>query len=347
MEVDAFIDQFRRFLRGRLAVNGTGFGFAIVNLACFFGERVADVVAVFLDVFFQFMQRFDKFCRLPFRRRHNGIRGTRVILALSGAGNVGRHQRLADVAIAAHRARHDTGFDLFAERVRVLEPALEDMVVAATDIEYNHDEQIKVDLAFAKFYFFVNITAGYYLFMVNPPPISSPSPWVDRFIGLVRKDGAVLDLACGSGRHVALIAGRGHRVTAVDRDVSRLAADAELEIVEADLEGEFPWPLPGRRFDGIVVANYLHRPLFPVLIDSLSSGGVLIYETFAVGNEKSGRPRNPDFLLRNGELLDAFAGTLSVVAYESGAVEYPAPAVIQRIAAVKPDDGELPITLPA
>jgi SAM-dependent methyltransferase len=183
--------------------------------------------------------------------------------------------------------------------------------------------------------------------MVNPLPISPPSPWVGRFIGLVRKNGAVLDLACGSGRHTALIARLGHRVTALDRDVSRLATDADLEIVEVDLEGEHPWPLAGRRFDGIVVTNYLHRPLFPLLIDNLSSGGVLIYETFAVGNEKFGRPRNPDFLLRDGELLDAFAGTLSVVAYESGAVEYPSPAVVQRIAAVKPDPGEPPFTLPA
>ena len=347
MEIDPFFDQLGRFFRCRLAVNRTGLGFTVVNFARFFGERIADIVAVFFDVFFQFVQRFDKIRGISVRRCHDGVRRGSIILALSGAGNIGCHQRLAHITVAAHRTSYDTGFDLFAERVRVLEPALEDMVVAATDIEYNHDEQIKVDLAFAKFYFFANITTGYYLFMVNPPPISSPSPWVDRFIGLVRKDGAVLDLACGSGRHVALIAGRGHRVTAVDRDVSRLAADAELEIVEADLEGESPWPLPGRRFDGIVVANYLHRPLFPMLIDSLSSGGVLIYETFAVGNEKSGRPLNPDFLLRNGELLDAFAGTLSVVAYESGAVEYPAPAVIQRIAAVKPDDGELPITLPA
>jgi SAM-dependent methyltransferase len=183
--------------------------------------------------------------------------------------------------------------------------------------------------------------------MANLPPIPPPSPWVDRFIGLVRKGGTVLDLACGSGRHAIVAGGLGYRVTALDRDVSRLAADGEMEIVEADLESGAPWPLPDRRFDGIVVTNYLHRPLFPVLIDSLSPGGVLIYETFAVGNEKYGRPRNPDFLLRDGELLDAFAGGLSVIAYEGGVVDHPAPAVIQRIAAVKPDAGGTAITLPA
>jgi len=183
--------------------------------------------------------------------------------------------------------------------------------------------------------------------MANLLQMPPPSPWVGRFIGLVRKDGAVLDLACGSGRHAVMAAGLSHHVTALDRDVSRLTADDALEIIEADLESDAPWPLPDRQFDGIVVANYLHRPLFPVLVDSLSPGGVLIYETFSVGNEKYGRPRNPDFLLRDGELLDAFSGVLSVVAYECGVVDHPAPAVIQRIAAVKSDDGRPAVTLPA
>jgi len=183
--------------------------------------------------------------------------------------------------------------------------------------------------------------------MANLLPNPPPSPWVGRFIALVRKGGAVLDLACGSGRHTVLAAGLGHRVTALDRDVSRLAADGNIEFVEADLEGDARWPLSDRRFDGIVVTNYLHRPLFLILVNSLCPGGVLIYETFAVGNEKYGRPHNPDFLLRDGELLDAFAGDLSVIAYECGAVEHPAPAVIQRIAAVKPDAGGPAVTLPA
>lgn len=162
-----------------------------------------------------------------------------------------------------------------------------------------------------------------------------PSPWVERCAKLIPSGGTVLDVACGSGRHTDLLAAAGYRVTAIDRDTSRLVAGDGIDIVEADLEGSDPWPLPGRTFDGIVVTNYLHRPLFPVLIDSLSPGGALIYETFAVGNEDLGRPRNPDFLLRDGELLDAVAGKLSVVAYEAGRIDAPKPAIVQRIAAVR------------
>ena len=115
--------------------------------------------------------------------------------------------------------------------------------------------------------------------------------------------------------------------------------------MEADLEGDAPWPMPGRLFDAVVITNYLYRPLIPVLIDSLAVGGILIYETFAIGNERLGRPRNPDFLLRDGELLDAVTGRLSVVAYESGEVAIPAPAIVQRIAAVSRGDG-IPVIPP-
>ena len=165
-----------------------------------------------------------------------------------------------------------------------------------------------------------------------------PSPWVLRFAPLVREGGSVLDLACGTGRHAAHFAARGHRVTALDRDISRLPTTDELEALEANLEDGSAWPLPGRTFDGIVVCNYLFRPLFPVLLNSLSAGGVLIYETFATGNEKFGKPRNPDFLLRRGELLDVFGKTLDIIAYEFGTVHSPAPAAIQRIVAVRPND---------
>lgn len=173
-------------------------------------------------------------------------------------------------------------------------------------------------------------------------PEIEPSDWVRRFAALVRPGGAVLDVACGSGRHGALFAAAGYRVTAVDRDLSRLGALPHVEAVEADLEGSAPWPFPGRRFDGIVGTNYLHRPLFPVLIDALAPGGVLIWETFAMGNERYGRPRNPEFLLRDGELLKAVEGKLGVVAYEAGLVHRPDPAVIQRIAALRTIDGEIP-----
>jgi hypothetical protein len=125
----------------------------------------------------------------------------------------------------------------------------------------------------------------------------------------------------------------------VDRDVSGvqdLVGRSGVEIVQADLEDGSPWPLPGRRFAGIVVTNYLHRPLLPALIEALQPGGALLYETFAAGNEKYGKPSNPDFLLKDGELLEIARGKLHVVAYE--AVEEEAPRkVVQRIAAVKPE----------
>ena len=171
--------------------------------------------------------------------------------------------------------------------------------------------------------------------MFRMSKIPTPSPWVVRFLPLIQKDGDVLDLACGQGRHSVLLASEGWHITALDKDVSRLPRDERINPVEANLEGGKPWPLAGQHFDGIVVTNYLHRPLFPILIDSLRPGGVMIYETFAVGNETLGRPRNPEFLLREEELLEAVSGKLTVVAYEAGAIEQPAPAVVQRIAAVK------------
>jgi len=152
----------------------------------------------------------------------------------------------------------------------------------------------------------------------------------------VRAGGPVLDLACGSGRHARLFLGLGHPVTALDRDAEALAGlprAVMLEVIRADLEDGSPWPLAGRRFAAIVVANYLHRPLFPAILAALEPGGVLIYETFAAGNERFGRPRNPDHLLKPGELLDIVRGRLDVIAYEYLEVAEPRPAVVQRIAA--------------
>jgi SAM-dependent methyltransferase len=172
---------------------------------------------------------------------------------------------------------------------------------------------------------------------------AAPSAWVARFAALIAPGGACLDLACGGGRHTRLLAARGHAVTAVDRDAEAIAALrglAGVEAVVADLEAG-PWPLPGRRFAAVVVANYLYRPLFPAILNALEDGGVLIYETFAVGNERFGRPRNPDFLLRPGELLDVVRGRLTVVAYEHGLIDRP--AVVQRICAV---NGAGPAALP-
>ncbi|MBP6765490.1 MAG: class I SAM-dependent methyltransferase [Rubrivivax sp.] len=160
----------------------------------------------------------------------------------------------------------------------------------------------------------------------------TPSTWVQRFAGLARPGGTVLDLACGSGRHVRWLAGQGFAVTGVDRDAAAVAPLRTVaDIVVADLESG-PWPLPGRVFDAVVVTNYLWRPLLPMLRAALAEGGVLIYETFAHGQQTVGKPSRPDFLLRNGELLQAFAG-LHVVAFEDGFEPEPA-RYVQRIVAV-------------
>jgi SAM-dependent methyltransferase len=160
-----------------------------------------------------------------------------------------------------------------------------------------------------------------------------PSAWVTRWTGLFRPGGEVLDLACGAGRHARLLAQLGFEVCAVDRDPGLFAdPPVGVTLVGADLEAG-PWPFEGRGFDGIVVANYLHRPLLPLLVASLEPGGVLVYETFAVGNERFGKPSNPAFLLAPGELLEAVRERLRVVAYEDLVVESPRPAAVQRLCA--------------
>ena len=167
-----------------------------------------------------------------------------------------------------------------------------------------------------------------------------PSPWLLRWAPLIPPAGEVLDLACGAGRHARFLARQGHGVDAVDRDaeaLAPLAGVAGVRPLQADLEGA-PWPYPGRAWDAIVVANYLHRPLFPFLLASLRPGGVLIYETFMVGNERWGRPSNPAFLLRPNELLTAFGADLAVVAFEQGEAGEPKPGVVQRICAVRTAD---------
>ena len=159
------------------------------------------------------------------------------------------------------------------------------------------------------------------------------SPWVRRWSHLVPANAAVLDVACGSGRHVRWFAQRGCRVTGVDRDAAALEPLRDIaQVVVADIEGA-DWPLPGRRFDAVVCTNYLWRPLLPTLVDSVDVDGVLICETFAVGNETVGKPSNPAFLLRSGELLAAVV-PLRVIGYEDGVVEAPA-RFVQRIVAVR------------
>jgi SAM-dependent methyltransferase len=175
---------------------------------------------------------------------------------------------------------------------------------------------------------------------MSHPPGHGPtaiSPWVRRFAGLIPLHGPVLDLAAGGGRHTRFLLGLGYRVTAVDRDVSALADLREqpaLTILAADLEDGGSWPLGSQRFAGVIVTNYLHRPLLADIVASVAAGGCLIYETFAVGNERFGKPSNPDFLLQPGELLDAVRGHLTVLAYENLEVAEPKPAIVQRIAAV-------------
>ena len=164
------------------------------------------------------------------------------------------------------------------------------------------------------------------------------SQWVRRWSHLVPPGGAVLDVACGYGRHMRWFAARGHPVTGVDRLAEAISSVADLgEAVSADIENG-PWPFAGRTFDAVVVTNYLWRPLLGAIVQSVAPGGVLIYETFAAGNETVGKPSRPDFLLQPGELLRA-CQDLRVVAFEDGFVDEP-PRFIQRIAAVRPLPGE-------
>lgn len=166
------------------------------------------------------------------------------------------------------------------------------------------------------------------------PLARAPSPWVVRFAAQLAPGARVLDVACGHGRHARWLAQRGCRVTAVDIDAAcgaSLAGEPAIDFVQADLEGA-PWPFGGQAFDAVIVVHYLHRPLLPLLAAALAPGGLLLYETFAAGNERFGRPRNRDFLLRPRELLQAF-GALRVLAFEDGLQTAPSAAMVQRIAA--------------
>ena len=167
--------------------------------------------------------------------------------------------------------------------------------------------------------------------------IEKPSSWVLRFAPLIPKGALTLDLACGSGRHSQLLANLGYLVLAVDQDISAIQTGDACAITPKCLNlEEDVWPLSGSQFGGIVVTNYLYRPHLDHLSELLEEGGILIYETFAQGNEKFGKPSNPNFLLNSGELL-AFAArhSLKVLAYEDIYVDQPKPAMVQRLCAVK------------
>jgi SAM-dependent methyltransferase len=162
---------------------------------------------------------------------------------------------------------------------------------------------------------------------------TEPSDWVRRWLHLVRPGGTVLDVACGSGRHLRWLAAQGFQLTGIDRDAQALQPLHALgEIVCADIEAG-PWPLPQRSFDAVLITHYLWRPLWPMLRASLADGGVLIHETFADGQQTVGRPARPEFLLGHGELLQACAG-LRIVAYEDGFVHTPE-RYVQRVVAVQ------------
>lgn len=161
-------------------------------------------------------------------------------------------------------------------------------------------------------------------------------PWVARWAGQIPARGRVLDLACGSGRHAVYLAGLGHAVEAVDIDLAPAAPVRHTSGVawcQYDLEGQ-PWPFAAGAYQGVVVTNYLHRPLFIHLIDALAPGGVLIYATYAMGQEAYGRPRNPHHLLMTGELLEAVRGRMRVVAYEDVLEAGECPARVQRLCAI-------------
>lgn len=167
--------------------------------------------------------------------------------------------------------------------------------------------------------------------------MTEASSWIQRWSHLLAPQSTVLDVACGSGRHLTWFAERGHTVTGIDID-TRTAAQcgSSARLLEADLENG-PWPLMDKgepaQFGAVVVTNYMWRPLMPNVLASLAPGGVLLYETFAAGNETVGRPRNPDFLLQPGELLALCAG-LHIVGYEHGYLDQPA-RYVQRIAALR------------
>lgn len=173
--------------------------------------------------------------------------------------------------------------------------------------------------------------------MIEQISIEPPSTWIVKHAPLIRNNGRVLDLACGNGRHAIWLAKQGYRVDALDRDAGALASMAgvdSINVLNVDIEAG-GWPDSGQRYDGIIVSRYLYRPLLSRLAEMLKLGGILIYETFMIGNERYGRPRNPDFLLRPNELLDVYSPLLSIIAFEQGEVKTPRLAVTQRLCAKK------------
>ena len=168
----------------------------------------------------------------------------------------------------------------------------------------------------------------------------NPSDWVRRFLGGVKRGGSILDVACGGGRHMRLALDMGYVVTGIDRDLSQvedLAERKDVGLIEADLETGRAFPLKHMRYDGVVVTNYLHRPILADIVGCVAVHGVLIYETFALGHERHGKPSNPKFLAKPNELTAAVLPNLIVVAYEHGQRQGSHPKIVTRIAACGPE----------
>lgn len=180
---------------------------------------------------------------------------------------------------------------------------------------------------------------------------SKPSAWVKRFLAGVSAGGSILDVACGGGRHLRLALEQGYSVTGIDKDLSQLddiAGRKDVGLIEADLETGRDFPLKAMRYDGVIVTNYLWRPILEDIVGCVADDGLLIYETFALGHERHGKPSNPDFLLKNNELLEAIVPKLVVTAYEHGTRQGTRPLIVQRIAVCGPEhrwakDGAAPL----
>ena len=173
-----------------------------------------------------------------------------------------------------------------------------------------------------------------------------PSNWVTRFAPMIEAGGRVLDLACGNGRHSNFLGSAGFSVTAVDRKISKISQDSkQIRWIEHDLEKDDQFLFQNQYFMGVVVTNYLYRPLIPAIINVLDKNGILIYETFSLGNEQYGRPSNPDFLLKPGELFSACSEKLRVIAYEEGTIKGPKPSVKQRICAINCSSKGVPVLI--
>ena len=164
-----------------------------------------------------------------------------------------------------------------------------------------------------------------------------PNKWIECYSSLIPSGKGVLDLACGSGRHTGMLLHKGYQVTAVDIDIDLIKqnfSNKKLDIVKCDLEGLSSWPFGKNTFWGIIVVNYLHRPLYSKIMESLEKGGVLVYQTFADGHSQYGKPKNPDYLLKRGELKKVF-DSMRIMSYQHGYLSYPSPSIVQIICFVK------------